>query len=122
VIAAARARGVDRADSVWSTADNGGMLNTWGVRRAFPRMSGNVWHLRAELGERVDTGSPWFEPNVAVFVRRAKRENVDFIIGPMPYRKLGVGDRLTGFVVTDIVVVPHGPEVHILRNRSLPSG
>jgi len=115
VVDAARARGADRAHSVWSTADNGGMRNTWGVRRSDPQMSGNVWHLRAALGPQVDVGSPWRQRQTAELLRLAVRKNVEFVIGPLPFRNLRVGSRVHGFVVTDVVDVPFGPACFILR-------
>jgi hypothetical protein len=120
VVAAARARGADSGVRVWSTADNGGMRNTWGIRRAYAPMSGNVWQLRTALGEGVDIHSPWYAVQTPVLLSRAQREEVAFVIGPMPFRRLGIGDRVYGYVVSDIVAVPHGPEVHILRNAKLP--
>jgi hypothetical protein len=119
VVEAARARGADRAASGWSTPDNGGMRNTWGARRPDPSMAGNVWHLRAALGPQVDIGSPWRERRTDDLLRLARRERVEFVIGPLPMRNQRIGSRIHGFVVTDVVDVPHGPVCYILRNATL---
>ena len=116
VVAAARERGVDRADSVWSTAHNGGMHSRWGVRGFASSMSGNVWQLRAALGPQVDIGSPWRYEPVPELLRQAAIQGVDFVIGPMPVSSLRIGARIRNFVVTDVVEVPNGPPCYILEN------
>jgi len=119
VVEVARARCTNPERAIWSTADNGGMFNTWGIREAFSPMSGNVWHLRRDLGKRVNIASPWYELQELHPLTRAAREDVAYVIGPMPYGGLRVGARLNGYVVTDAIVVPHGPEVYIFRNARL---
>jgi hypothetical protein len=97
------------------------MRNTWGVRRADPQMSGNVWHLRAVLGPQVDVSSPWRQRQTDELLRLAARSRVEFVIGPLPIRNLRVGSRVHGYVVTDVVDVPYGPASYILRNSRTAS-
>jgi len=115
VVAAAASRGAGDAAAIWSTADNGGMRNSWGVRAATAEMSGNVWQLRAAFGPGVDVGSAWRHPRIDELLRLARRSGVEFVIGPLPIRNLAVGQRVRGFVVTDVVDVPFGPAAYILR-------
>jgi hypothetical protein len=119
VVEAARARCTNPEHAIWSTADNGGMFNTWGIRQALSPMSGNVWHLRRDLGERVNVASPWYDLQGLHPLTRAAREEVAYVIGPMPQGGLRIGAHLNGYVVTDVVVVPHGPEVYIFRNARI---
>jgi hypothetical protein len=118
VVEAARARCTNPEHAIWSTADNGGMFNTWGIRQAFSPTSGNVWHLRRDLGARVNIASPWYDFQ-GVHPRLAAREKVAHVIGPMPDGDLRIGAQVYEYVVTDVIVVPHGPEVYIFRNASI---
>lgn len=116
VVAAAHEQGVASARSIWSTADNGGMRNTWGVRRAAPQLAGNVWQLRSEFGSAVDVGSPWVRWETVELLQLAARREIDFVIGPLPFRNLRVNERVHGFIVAAIVHVPNGEACYVLRN------